>query len=81
VSSIISIMVRWLNFHAVEFNTAQRGNVESGVWYEITVKDENYQYQWCVESQSIELLKDRLIKKLDALNLRSKEYIPKKEEE
>jgi hypothetical protein len=81
VSSIISIMVRWLDFHNVEFHVKQRNNVETGIWYEITVRDADHNYLWVVESQSIELLKARLIKKLDSLNLRSPEFIPRKEEE
>lgn len=70
VAGIIHVMVKWLDFYDVQFHTRRRDNVESGVWYEIQVRDESDNYKWTVSSQSLLLLKDRLIKKLDSLKLR-----------
>lgn len=77
ISGIIGIMVQWLNFHHVEFVTTSRPKVESGMWYEISVKDENFNYVFSVSAQKQTLLRERLIEQLDKLNLRT-EYLQRR---
>lgn len=77
VAGIIYVMVKWMNIHHVEFTTTQRPKVESGIWYDITVKDENFSPIWNVSAQRLELLKERLIEMLDRKNFR-KDYLERK---
>jgi hypothetical protein len=77
VSGIIGIMVKWLDFHHIELTTQARPKVESGVWYDIQVKDENFNYKFSVSAQRQDLLRARLIEQLDKLNLRE-EYLKAK---
>lgn len=72
VSSIIGFMVKWFDFHNVEFNTNYRPDVESRMWYTIEVRDENSKYVFSVSAQTQTLLKQRLITQLDKLELRDK---------
>ena len=72
VSGIIGIMVKWFDFHLVEFETSYRSDVESRIWYDIEVKDKNSKYVFSVSAQTQILLKQRLITQLDKLGLRDK---------
>lgn len=78
ISSIIYVMVQWLNIHHVEFNTTNRQNVESGIWYDLVVKDKDFNHQWHVSSQRQSLLKERLIAELDRRNYRES-YLKERE--
>ena len=72
VSGIIGIMVKWFDFHNVEFNTSHRSDVDSRIWYNIEVRGENLKYVFSVSAQTQILLKQRLITQLDKLGLRDK---------
>ena len=72
VSSIIGIIVKWFDFHNVEFNTNYRPDVESRIWYNIEARDKDSKYVFSVSAQSQILLRQRLIAQLDKLGLRDK---------
>lgn len=71
LTGITTVMVKWLNFHAVEISTKYRHNVESGIWYDLTIKDDAFNYLYNVSAQSSELLKARLIEYLDKKEYRA----------
>jgi hypothetical protein len=72
LSGIIGTMVKFFDFHNVEFNTNYRPDVESRIWYNIEVRNENSKYVFSVSAQTQSLLRQRLITQLDKLGLRDK---------
>ena len=70
LSGLIGTMVKFFDFYNVEFNTNYRPDVESRIWYNIEVRDENSTYVFSVSAQTQSLLRQRLITQLDKLGLR-----------
>lgn len=78
LSGIMSLMVKWFGFPSVTMELRQRDNVESGVWYEITIAprhDEPDQtHNHYVNGQRADVVRRRLIELLDLLEVR-KDYL------
>ena len=76
ISSIIYVMVKWLNFHDVTLNTRYRKDVESGIWFDIEIReDDKYDKPaFSISAQRTDILRRRLIEYLDKKNLRPEEF-------
>lgn len=69
VTYIIYLMIKWFNFDAVNFETRNRPDVESCVWFDIKIEKDKK--TWYVSGQRPDIIHRRLIEFLDGQNVRA----------
>ena len=74
ISNIVHLMVKWFGVTSVEIEVMQRDNVESGVWWRIKFENDNQTYY--ADGQRMDIVRRRLIERLDNLDIR-KDYLNK----